>query len=249
MVTQLPLTFVTADMVCSVMCAYDDNTLAPIPPTLAPGEKEHVVVYQDESIFHTNEYRRRQWLLSDQQALKKKGNGHAIHVSDFICEPSGRLALSDTQVIEQNKLPVDSSARLKSFNACTIIYPGKNNDGWWTLPQLMKQTSSAIDIFELLHPNKVGIWVFDCSSAHEGLAPDALNINNMNINPGGKQGLLQNTAIPLSPTLLPSPASQIHEAKHKKWYIHQTTQMSCCAGNPKVSRLFSRNGSQYGMNL
>jgi hypothetical protein len=40
-------------------------------------------------------------------------------------------------------------------------------------------------IYLNIHTLKVGIWIFDCSSAHEGLAPDTLNVNNMNINPGG----------------------------------------------------------------
>jgi hypothetical protein len=44
----------------------------------------------------------------------------------------------------------------------------------------------------------VAIFLFDCSSAHEGLAPDALNINSMNISPGGKQKPLRDTIIPLS---------------------------------------------------
>jgi hypothetical protein len=39
------------------IAAYNDETLDRIPPTLLPGDKEHVLVYQDESIFHTNEYR------------------------------------------------------------------------------------------------------------------------------------------------------------------------------------------------
>jgi hypothetical protein len=38
------------------MATYEDETLDHIPPTLLPGEKEHVLVFQDESIFHTNEY-------------------------------------------------------------------------------------------------------------------------------------------------------------------------------------------------
>jgi len=45
----------------------------------------------------------------------------------------------------------------------------------------------AVDIFKYLHPDKVGIWVFNCTSAHKGLSADALNLNNMNVNPGGKQ--------------------------------------------------------------
>jgi hypothetical protein len=44
-----------------------------------------------------------------------------------------------------------------------------------------------VDIFEHLYPEKVAIWLFDCSSAYEGLIADALNGNNMNINPRGKQ--------------------------------------------------------------
>jgi hypothetical protein len=44
----------------------------------------------------------------------------------------------------------------------------------------------------------VGVWVFDCSSSHEGLAADTLNVNNMNVNPGGKQKLLRDTIIPLT---------------------------------------------------
>ena len=56
----------------------------------------------------------------------------------------------------------------------------------------------AVDIFEYMHPDKVGIWIFDCSSAHKGYATDALNINNMNVHPGGKQKHLRDTVIPLN---------------------------------------------------
>jgi hypothetical protein len=56
----------------------------------------------------------------------------------------------------------------------------------------------AVDICEYLHPNAVAVWVFDCSSSHEGLAPDALNVNNMNVHPSGKQTLIHKTIIPLN---------------------------------------------------
>jgi hypothetical protein len=158
------------------MCKYDDKTLEPIPPTLAPGEKEHVVMAQDETNVSTNDGPRRAWLKGDQQPLKKKGNGRGIHVSDWICETTGRLALSPEQVEAQLLLPEHS--RLRVTDARKIIYPGKNHDAWWDLNQLCDQTTDAVDIFEYLHPNKVGIWLFDCSSAHEGLAADALNVNN-----------------------------------------------------------------------
>jgi len=54
------------------MCKYDDITLDPIPPVLSSGEKEHVLVPQDECIVNVNEGPQRGWLKGDQQPLKKK---------------------------------------------------------------------------------------------------------------------------------------------------------------------------------
>ena len=170
------------------MCKYDDKTLEPIPPTLGPREKEHALLPQDECTFNTNDHPRRLWLKNNQQPLKKKGNGHGVHISDWICETTGRLKLSEEQITQQLQLPPE--ARLKATDARKIIYPGKNHNAWWDLAQLMDQTEIAVDIFESLHPNKVGIWLFDCSSTHEGLAADELNVHNMNVNPGGKQRLM-----------------------------------------------------------
>jgi hypothetical protein len=86
------------------MCKYDDKTLEPIPPILGPGEKEHIVLAQDETNIAMNEGPRCAWLKGDQQPLKKKGNGRGIHVSDWICKTTGRLALSPEQVASQLQL-------------------------------------------------------------------------------------------------------------------------------------------------
>jgi len=107
---------------------------------------------------------------------------------------TGRLALSPEQVEAQLLLPEHSHLRVT--DAHKIIYPGKNHDAWWDLNQLCNQTTDAVDIFEYLHPNKVGIWLFDCSSAHKGLGADTLNVNNINVNPGGTQRHLNSTTIP-----------------------------------------------------
>ena len=178
------------------MCKYDDKTMEPIPLTLAPSEKEHRLVLQDECLVNTNDSPRCQWLKVDQQPLKKKENGCGIHISNWICEHSGQLALNKEQIATQAALPEEQC--LKVTVARKIIYPGKNHDAWWNLDQLMEQTKHAVNIFEYLHPEKVAIWVFDCSSPHEGLAIDALNVNNMNVNPGGKQRHLCTTVIPMN---------------------------------------------------
>ena len=86
----------------------------------------------------------------------------------------------------QALLPEDQC--LKVTDSTKIIYPGKNHDVWWDLPQLMEQMKHAINIFGHLHPDKVMIWLFDCSSAHEALAKDTLNVNNMGVRSGEYSG-------------------------------------------------------------
>jgi hypothetical protein len=160
------------------------------------GDKEHVLILQDETIFHTNEYRRRSWLAGDQQPLRKKGGGRAIHVSEFICETIGRLKLSDEQISDQMKCPPE--LRLDAFEARKITYPGKGFDPWWDLRQLVEQIKHAIAIFDHTHPDCVGVFVFDRSSAHEGFAEDALNVNTMNVHPARSQRPMCDTIIPLN---------------------------------------------------
>ena len=61
-----------------------------------------------------------------------------------------------------------------------IISPGSNGDPWWDCEQLIKQMETAIDVFKEAHPGKQGLWIFDNSSAHASLAPDALRAFDMN---------------------------------------------------------------------
>ena len=178
------------------MATYDDISLDHIPPMLQAGEREHVLIMQDEPIFHTNEYRRWMWLAQDQQAIQKKGHGRAIHVSNFICKTSGWIKLSKEQIANQLAQPAEH--RLAAFKAHKTIYPRKGHDAWWDLTQLIDQIKITVQIFEITHPNCIGIFVFDWSCAHEGFAENALNVNNMNVNPGGKQRKLRNTKIPLN---------------------------------------------------
>jgi len=96
---------------------------------------------------------------------------------------------------------------LATFEARKITYPGKGFDPWWDLPQLIDQVKIAIKVFKHTHPNCTVIFTFDRSSAHEGFSENALNINNMNVNPGGRQRKLRNTVIPLN-NLDPAPGEE-----------------------------------------
>lgn len=125
------------------------------------------------------------WLRKDEQPLRKKGRGRLIHVSDLINPETGRLVLQN---------PDGSIAR----DARKIIYPGSNGDAWWDCEQLLTQMKDAIEIFEAAHPDKQALFVFDQSSAHASLPPDALKAFDMNKSDGGKQRFQRDTVIPQS---------------------------------------------------
>lgn len=54
---------------------FDNETLELILPTLRDGEKRHVSVHHDESIFRSNEQRQRVWVKDGNMLLRKKGQG------------------------------------------------------------------------------------------------------------------------------------------------------------------------------
>jgi len=125
--------------------------------------------------------------LPDQQLLQKKGHGRIIHVSDFVKEENGRVIIRN----EEGDIIKDAQ---------TIIYPGVGGDPWWDHTQLLVQVDKAIAIFEEAHPECIALFVFDQSSAHASLGPDALRAFNMNKSNGGKQRKQKDTIIPMNNT-------------------------------------------------
>ncbi|CAG8794637.1 9976_t:CDS:1, partial [Cetraspora pellucida] len=60
-----------------------------------------------------------------------------VHISDFVCESIGRLRLSEEQQALNASLP--NSIHLKYTEACVIMHPGSNHDGWWTNVDIVKK--------------------------------------------------------------------------------------------------------------
>ena len=79
-----------------------------------------------------------------------------------------------------------------------IIYPGSKSDAWWDTEQLLAQVKHAIEVFEKAHPNCITLFIFDQSSAHASLGPDALKASEMNKSDGRKQRIQHDTVIPES---------------------------------------------------
>ena len=57
----------------------------------------------------------------------------------------------------------------------------------------MQQVEKAINIFERIHPDATGIFMFDNAPSHRKMANDALNAEKMNVGPGGKQPAMRDT--------------------------------------------------------
>ncbi|KIK80912.1 hypothetical protein PAXRUDRAFT_28034 [Paxillus rubicundulus Ve08.2h10] len=87
--------------------------------------------------------------------------------------------------------------KISELTAQEIIYPGKNHDGFWTGEHLIEQVKKMIPLFKRKFPNAVAEFVFDQSLAHGAFAKDALNANEMNIRPDGKQRIMHDTYIPM----------------------------------------------------
>ena len=68
---------------------YTDNGLEPIEPALRLGKKLHIPLMHDESIIHANNLQHQVYVHDGKMPLRKKGQGRAIHVSDFIVEHTG----------------------------------------------------------------------------------------------------------------------------------------------------------------
>ena len=71
------------------MARYEGPELKRVAPNLAPGEREIVPNFHNESTFHGNEESGSAWLRKDEQPLRKKGRGRLIHVSAFINPDTG----------------------------------------------------------------------------------------------------------------------------------------------------------------
>jgi hypothetical protein len=58
---------------------------------------------------------------------------------------------------------------------------GSGREGWWTNEDLVEQYNSKfLPKFLELHPNKVGLIMFDISQNHNAKAPDGLDASKFN---------------------------------------------------------------------
>jgi len=120
------------------MATYDGIEMEELLP--AAIEKEHVLIFQDVSTFHSNDFKGvSYWLQHGKQILKSKSRGRLIHHSGFLCARYGRLRLTPELVAANSSLP--KSQRLDKTDAGVTIYPTlkAGGDNYWNAEQMISQ--------------------------------------------------------------------------------------------------------------
>ena len=149
-----------------------------------------VLIFHDESIFHSNDDQGWMWGEKGNTILKPKGQGRGIMVSDFIDEHNGFLALTDAEYEQGKQMYPD----LQQHTHRLLKY-GAEFEGYWNSEKFLVQVEAAIKIAKVKYASYQYnvIWFFDHSSGHTAFAEDALNASRMNVRPGGKQPVMYDT--------------------------------------------------------
>ena len=155
------------------MLLYDDN-MNPIPFFNPDGKPQIVLITHDETTLYANDATRLVWMLNGKRKIKPKSNGSSLMISGFMCDCHGFLHLNGQ----------------KSYETFEF---GKNRDGAWTNDNLIEQLEKVIEIFKQMHPDCELLFLFDNSQNHHKKAPDGLDADSMNLNPGGKQKRMRDT--------------------------------------------------------
>ena len=144
-----------------------------------------VFFFHDESTFQANEDQPSFWGTKGTVVMKPKNKGSGIMVSDFVDEINGYLCLTQEEFTRARE--TDPTIQMEA--RCLFEY-GEAKEGYWTCDKFIQQMTMAIKIAEFKYPKSQGwkhVWIFDHSSCHAAMADDSLDVNKMNVNPGGKQ--------------------------------------------------------------
>ena len=167
------------------MDKYDgDNMEYIISAELQPGEQKLVLITHDETCFDSNDSKRSIWLEGESHALRPKGSGRSLMVSQFLCQCHGQMEVTVTEAMAA-EFPALQGLVGSKYETLKIIKPGKNADGYWTNKDLVQQTKVAQVLFKILHPGCVAVNAFDNSQNHNAMAPDALVASRLNLSDGG----------------------------------------------------------------
>ena len=122
------------------------------------------------------------WATEDTPVIQPKTEGAGIMISDFVDQHRGYLRLTDSE----HALVTANDPK----TARALLEYGAEKEGYWTGEKFMENVKDAVRIADyIIYPSDAYtvVWVFDQSSCHRAFAEDALNVRQMNVQPGGAQ--------------------------------------------------------------
>ena len=130
-----------------------------------------IQVVHDESTLHASCDQSYFWGDESTNVIWQKSLGAGIMVSDFV--------------------DVDGFVRTETEETRLLLETSK--DGYFDNDYLLDQEDHTISIFEKTHPDAQGLFLFDNAPSHKKLADGSLNVERMNVNPGGMQLAMRST--------------------------------------------------------
>lgn len=97
--------------------------------------------------------------------------------------------LSLKRSLTRRKSLIPPSGCTQECTLCLYFEYGEAKEGYWTRDKIVEQIKKAVEVAEVKFPPEQGwthMWIFDHSSRHGAMAEDALDVNQMNVKPGGK---------------------------------------------------------------
>ena len=172
----------------------------PYPLGNPDADKYLVLLYHDESTFHSNEGVSHSWHEKGKYPLQPKDQGRGIMVTDFLNEFNGLLQLSYIEISRR-----DEDGSDVPMLAREVLYIGAENEGYFTSENFCAQVSKAANIAAFKYSHRVYdvIFVVDEAKIHTAFDDVALIASRMTVGPGGKQPVMQP-----SPSYLIKGASQ-----------------------------------------
>ena len=110
-------------------------------------------------------------------------------VRDFITEYTGYLSFNDEEFQE-------ACRNSPSIMEARVLWRyGVADQGYWDNDNFTEQVKVAAEITEVKFPSQTQdlVFIFDQSSGHTAFLEDALNVNRMNVKPGGQQPAMHDT--------------------------------------------------------
>ena len=149
-----------------------------------PSKSRYVIfLYHDETVFNANDAQGTTWVDPEGRgAIRPKGKGRGLMISDYIEEFGGYLRLTQEQL-------VDARREFISFPREARDMLEFQRDSYWDNERFMRSVRKAVRIAEYKYPSDQYdlVWIFDHSSGHQAYSEDALVASLMNVKPGGKQ--------------------------------------------------------------